>query len=342
MDTFSIKKPDDWHVHLRQGSMLATTLKHASEHFGRIMAMPNTKPPLVKVENVVDYSRQIAQYQHSVQVYYTLYLTDNTHPEDIEAAHSQGQILAVKWYPAGATTNSDYGVTNIEHCYSVLEKMEQLGMVLSVHGEVTDEAVDIFHREKIFIDKFLTPLRQRFPRLYIVLEHISTAYAAAYVSSANSDYLAATITAHHISIQRNHLLVGGIKPHLYCLPIVKKEADRLALLEAATSGKKCFFLGTDSAPHEQSTKESSCGCAGCYMGNFALSLYATAFDSIDKLEYLENFASVYGAQFYRLNPSETTIQLQKKEQLIPQSYSYERKQIVPFFAGKSLPWSVVS
>ena len=340
MTDIRIPMPDDWHVHLRDEQMLPLTLGHARRQFGRVLAMPNLVPPLTTMALIGDYQRKIARHL-GPSVLYSLYLTETTQIDDIEAASADDRVIAVKWYPAGATTNSASGVTDIEACLAILERMEETGLVLSIHGEVTDNQVDIFDREAVFIERLLEPLRHKFPRLRIVLEHISSAASVNYVASADSDCLAATITAHHLLIDRNDLLVGGIKPHLYCLPIVKTSADREALVGAATSGKPCFFLGTDSAPHGKNIKESSCGCAGCYTAGHALELYAWAFESVDQLERLENFASVYGCRYYGFEPSDKTIRLVREPVTVPLSYRCDTTDIIPLFAGEELPWRVV-
>lgn len=345
MKEIQIIRPDDWHVHLRGAAMLPYTLAHANSQFGRILAMPNLNPPITKIQDVNQYADSIAastETASQLQVYYTLYLTDNTSSAEVAAASADERVIAVKWYPAGATTNSDHGVTTIDKCLPLLELMQETGLVLSIHGEVTDSKVDIFDREAVFIDTILDPLRRRFPRLRMVLEHISSAVAADYVADANSDSLAATITPHHLLIDRNDLLVGGIKPHLYCLPIVKRSSDREALLQAATSGKACFFLGSDSAPHERKEKESACGCAGCYHGDYTLALYAMAFDSVNKIDQLENFASVYGCRYYGMQPSKEHVRLVRDNWSAPQSYRFSgQENIVPLFAGRTIHWQLI-
>ena len=342
MNEMQIIRPDDWHVHLRGADMLPYTLAHANSQFGRILAMPNLSPPITKVGDVDRYVSSIEASTASssqLRVYHSLYLTDVTSVTEVSVASSDERIIAVKWYPAGATTNSDRGVTDIDNCTEVLELMQETGLVLSIHGEVTDSKVDIFDREAVFIDTVLEPLRKKFPRLRIVLEHISSAAAANYVAGANSNYLAATITPHHLLIDRNDLLVGGIKPHLYCLPIVKKSSDREALIHAATSGNPCFFLGSDSAPHERKHKETSCGCAGCYHGDYALALYAMVFDSVNKLERLENFSSVYGCRYYGMQPSKEYVRLVRSDWSVPKSYRFaDGEDIIPIFAGSSIQW----
>uniref|UniRef100_UPI00286A9C96 dihydroorotase n=1 Tax=Chamaesiphon sp. OTE_20_metabat_361 TaxID=2964689 RepID=UPI00286A9C96 len=295
MQKLTITRPDDWHLHVRDGDALKAVLPHTVRQFARAIVMPNLKPPVRSVADAAAYRDRIVAVIPSGQQFeplMTLYLTDNTSPAEIVAAKEAPFIKAVKYYPAGATTNSDFGVTDIRKCDRVFEAMQQVDMPLLLHGEVTDGDIDVFDREQVFIEKHLIPLRSRFPKLRVVLEHITTSDAVQFVQSAHN--VAATITPQHLLFNRNNLFTGGIRPHFYCLPILKREQHRLALLAAATSGSPKFFLGTDSAPHTRDSKESSCGCAGCYSALHAMELYAEAFESVDALDRLEAFASFYG------------------------------------------------
>ena len=334
--------PDDWHIHLRDGDALATTVPHAARQFARAIVMPNLKPPVTNAAQAREYAQRImAHVPASVNFtpLMTLYLTDRTSAQDIQAAHEEGLVKAVKLYPAGATTNSDAGVTDLAHCGAALNKMQELGMPLLVHGEVTDADIDIFDREAVFIDRILIPLRARYPQLKIVMEHITTAQAAEYVATAE-DGIAATLTAHHLLYNRNHMLVGGIRPHYFCLPILKRETHRAALLKAATSGNPRFFLGTDSAPHAQPTKETACGCAGCYTASHALELYATAFAQAGALNQLEGFASLYGPAFYGLPVNAHKVRLNAAPCAVPASFDYlSNDALVPLNAGETLAWT---
>lgn len=339
--TLELIAPDDWHIHLRDDEALRLTVPHAARQFARAIVMPNTKPPTTHAEQARAYAERIlAHVPEGVrfQPLMTLYLTDNTTAQDIIDAVAQGWVKAVKLYPAGATTNSDAGVTDLAQCDGALMQMQKLGLPLLVHGEVTDARVDIFDREAVFIDRVLIPLRAKYPELKIVMEHITTEQAAQYVGSADV-YTAATITAHHLLYNRNDMLVGGIRPHYYCLPILKREQHRQALLQAATSGSPRFFLGTDSAPHAQPTKEHACGCAGCYTAYHAMELYATAFDQAGALGQLEGFASVYGPQFYGLKPNRHRVRLVRQAMCMPESFAYVDGQVLrPLNAGEWLNW----
>ncbi|TOM80837.1 dihydroorotase [Vibrio parahaemolyticus] len=341
MTTLTITRPDDWHVHLRDGEVLKDTVRDISRYNGRALIMPNTVPPVTNTEMALAYRDRILKEQHGEQFepLMALYLTDNTTPEEIRAAKATGKIVAAKLYPAGATTNSDSGVTDAKNIYHVLEAMEKVGMLLLVHGEVTHHHVDIFDREKEFLDTVLAPIVNDFPNLKIVLEHITTADAAQFVNNA-SDNVAATITAHHLLFNRNHMLVGGIKPHFYCLPILKRNTHQQALIEAATSGSKKFFLGTDSAPHAKGAKESACGCAGSYTAHAALELYAEVFEKEGKLENLEAFASFNGPDFYGIARNADTVTLEKSAWDVPESMPFGNDIVVPIRANEQIEWKV--
>lgn len=344
MQTLTFTRPDDWHLHLRDGAALDTVLSHTARQFARAIVMPNLKPPVTTVALAAAYRDRILAALPaglSFEPLMTLYLTDNTAPEEITKAVESGFVKAVKLYPAGATTNSDAGLTAIEKAYPALAEMERLGLPLLVHGEVTDPAIDLFDREKVFIDTVLAPLLARFPALRVVMEHITTADAACFVASAGEN-LAATITAHHLLYNRNAIFQGGVRPHWYCLPVLKRETHRQALVEAATSGSPRFFLGTDSAPHTRNAKEAACGCAGCYTAYAALELYAEAFENAGALDKLEAFASFNGPDFYRLPRNPDTVTLQKVEWTVPQDYPYlESDTLVPLRAGEKLRWQQV-
>ncbi|WP_066801690.1 dihydroorotase [Moraxella oblonga] len=345
-----ITAPDDWHIHLRDNEALATTVPHAAMSFHRVICMPNLVPPIKTTLEAIAYRERIltalAQAdidEHKKATFdprMVLYLTDHTSADEIASAKASGVVQAVKLYPAGATTNSADGVTNILGRGAVFEAMQKHGIPLLVHGEVTHSDVDIFDREKRFLDEILSVIIKNFPNLKIVMEHITTADAADFCL-AQGQHIGATITPQHLLFNRNHLLVGGVKPHFYCLPILKRATHQKRLLEVATSGNPKFFLGTDSAPHATHTKENACGCAGCYSAPHALALYATAFESVDALDKLENFASRFGALFYGLPVNQNTITLIKKEQLIPDNYPYlDGKHLTPLMAGQTLAWSV--
>ncbi len=344
MQRLEITRPDDWHVHLRDDEVLTDTVADMARYFGRAIVMPNLVPPVVNTRQAEAYRQRIlaAMPKHrQFDPLMTLYLTDQTTAEQIRSAHGSGLVYAVKLYPAGATTNSASGVTNLETTYPALEAMQTLGMPLLVHGEVTDADIDIFDREKLFIDRHLVNLHQRFPRLKIVLEHITTRDAVDFVRSADKQ-VAATITPHHLLYNRSDMLVGGIKPHLYCLPILKRNSHQLALLEAATSGCEKFFLGTDSAPHAQSAKEAACGCAGCYSATTAIELYAEAFEMMNALDKLEAFASFHGPDFYGLERNKDRIVLEKQPWTQKNSLAFGAHRIVPLRAGETIHWKVTA
>ena len=335
-----IIQPDDMHVHLRDGDALGTVVPHTAHQFARAMVMPNLKPPVTSADMAAAYQARImAATPEGVDFtpLMTLYLTDRTSPEEVETAFKAG-VKGFKLYPAGATTNSDAGVTSLGRCSAALEMMEALGLPLLVHGEVTDADIDIFDREAVFIDRILIPLRARYPKLKVVLEHITTRHAAEYVASSE-DGIASTITAHHLLYNRNAMLVGGIRPHYFCLPILKRESHREALIAAAASGNPRFFLGTDSAPHAQHTKENACGCAGCYTALHAMELYATAFEQVGALDKLEGFSSVFGAQFYGLPLNARKVRLLKEEWILPDALSFvDGQSLVPLNAGETMGW----
>ncbi len=338
--TLTITRPDDWHLHVRDGDALASVLPDTARQFARAIIMPNLKPPVRTTLEAGWYRDRILAAlpaNTAFEPLMTLYLTDNMEPDEIKRAKASGFVHAVKYYPAGATTNSDSGVTDIRKCDAVFEAMQDAGLPLLLHGEVTDSETDIFDREKIFIERHLIPLTRRFPTLRIVFEHITTASAVKFVLAAN-DNVAATITAHHLLFNRNEIFKGGIRPHYYCLPVLKREQDRLALLKAATSGNKKFFLGTDSAPHAKNTKEASCGCAGCYTALHAMELYASAFESVSALDKLEGFASFFGADFYGLPRNTGTITLEKSSWQVPDELPFSGSAIVPLRAGEMLDW----
>jgi dihydroorotase len=334
--TLTIRKPDDWHVHLRDGEMLQRVASYTARQFARAIIMPNLVPPITSVEAARDYRKRILEATPpGFTPLMTCYLTDRADPDEIARGHSEGVWVAAKLYPAGATTNSDSGVTDIRNIYPVLARMEKIGMVLCVHGEVTDPDVDVFDREALFIDRVLTRLVSDFPELRIVLEHISTSDAVDFVSSGR---VAATITPHHLLINRNALFAGGLRPHAYCLPVAKREEHRLAVRRAAVSGKPNIFLGTDSAPHARDAKESACGCAGIFNAPFALESYATVFEEEDALDKLEAFASLNGARFYGLPVNEDLVMLERTETEVPA----EIEGIVPFHASETLRWRLLA
>jgi dihydroorotase len=344
MQQLSLRRPDDWHIHLRDGDYLARTVQDAERQFQRAIIMPNLVPPVRNAEQASAYRQRILQNSAQGSTFeplMTLYLTDNTTADDIYQAHQTGFIKAVKLYPAGATTNSDSGVTDIGKLASVFAAMQEVGMLLLVHGEVTDAAIDIFDREAVFIENILKPLIAQFPQLKVVLEHITTQDAVEFVKNAGSN-VAATITAHHLLYNRNDMLVGGIKPHYYCLPILKRNTHQQALIAAATSGHPRFFLGTDSAPHAINKKEHACGCAGCYTSFAAIELYAEAFEQAGALDKLENFASVFGPEFYGLAPNEARITLVKQAWTVPEQLDFGPDLIKPLRAGENLSWRILS
>lgn len=338
----TLTRPDDWHIHLRDGDQLTHTVKDASRYMGRAIIMPNLVPPATCTDTALAYRQRImdAAPKAHFEPLMVLYLTDNTSVEEIKKAKASGKIVAAKLYPAGATTNSASGVTSIKHIYPVLEAMQEVGMLLLVHGEVTDSSIDIFDREKTFIDTILRSVVADFPRLKIVLEHITTKDAVEFVSQAPAN-VGATITAHHLLYNRNHMLAGGIRPHYYCLPILKRNTHQQALIAAATSGNPKFFLGTDSAPHHKDKKEAACGCAGAYTAHAALELYAYAFEQANALDKLEGFASHFGADFYGLARNSDTVTLQKSPWQVPASYPLGSDKVVPIFAEQTLDWRVI-
>ncbi len=338
----TITKPDDWHLHLRDGDAMKAVLPDTARRFARAIVMPNLRPAVTTTAAAGAYRDRILAALPAGSNFLplmTLYLTDNTGPQEIRAAKSGGFVHAVKYYPAGATTNSDAGVTDIRKCFNTFEIMAEVGMPLLIHGETTDANVDVFDREKVFIDRTLTALVQRFPRLKIVVEHITTADAVKFVLSA-PDTVAATITAHHLLLNRNDLFRGGIRPHHYCLPVLKREEHRQALVKAATSGNPKFFLGTDSAPHARHTKETDCGCAGIYTAHGGIELYAEAFDAAGALDKLENFAACFGADFYGLPRNREHITLKKKAWVVPAELRYGADTLVPLRSGASIAWQV--
>lgn len=342
MDSISLIRPDDWHIHLRDGAALRNTVDTASLNMGRAIIMPNLVPPVMNAQQAEAYRQRILEELPAGRQFeplMVLYLTDNTSAEDIREAAANPNIHACKLYPAGATTNSDSGVTSLENIHDAIQAMSDVGMPLLVHGEETDHDIDVFDREKAFIDDKLIPLTKRFPDLKVVMEHITTKDAVEFVMSA-SDNVAATITVQHLMYNRNHMLVGGIKPHYYCLPILKRNIHQVALREAAISGNKKFFLGTDSAPHPKDKKEAACGCAGCYTAYAAIELYAEVFDELDALDKLEGFASFYGPDFYNLPRNTDSIVLEKSPWTVPDTLPLGDDVIVPLKAGETLNWKV--
>ncbi|BDB23100.1 dihydroorotase [Cupriavidus sp. TA19] len=336
----TITRPDDWHLHLRDGAALAAVLPDTARQFARAIIMPNLKPPVTTVAQAQAYrARILAALPAGMQFepLMTLYLTDNTSAEEIVAAKASGFVHGVKLYPAGATTNSDAGVTDIRRCYAALEAMQREGLPLLVHGEVTDPAIDIFDREAVFIEQVMTPLRRDMPELKVVFEHITTKDAAQYVLEASGP-VGATITAHHLLYNRNAIFTGGIRPHYYCLPVLKRETHREALVAAATSGNPRFFLGTDSAPHARGLKEHACGCAGCYTALHAMELYAEAFDAAGALDKLEAFASFNGPAFYGLARNAGTLTLEREDWQLPAELPYGDTTLVPLRGGETLRW----
>ncbi len=335
----TITRPDDWHLHVRDGEALKTVVPHTAAQFARAIIMPNLRPPVTTAAQAVAYRQRIlAAVPRGVQFdpLMTLYLTDNLPPDEIRRAREAG-VVALKLYPAGATTNSDAGVTDMRKTYPTLEAMQREGLPLLVHGEVTSPEIDLFDREAAFIDTQLIPLRRDFPELKIVFEHITTREAAQYVRDSDR-FVGATITAHHLLYNRNAIFVGGIRPHYYCLPVLKRELHRVALVEAATSGSSKFFLGTDSAPHPAHLKEHASGCAGCYTAHAAMELYAEAFDQAGALDKLEGFASFHGADFYGLPRNSGSITLRRESWTPPESYPFGEAQLKPLRSGEALPW----
>jgi dihydroorotase len=340
----TLARPDDWHLHLRDGPAMAAVLAATAAVFGRAIVMPNLRPPVTTTNAARAYRQRIVDALPAGSRFVplmTLYLTDNTSAAEIASAKSSGLIHAIKYYPAGATTNSDSGVTSLARVYPALAAMEKEGVVLSLHGEVTDGDIDIFDRERVFIERLLSAIVRDFPALKIVLEHVTTAEAAAFVAAAPSN-IAATITPQHLLYSRNALFAGGVRPHLYCLPILKRERHREALLAAVTGGSPKFFLGTDSAPHAMHTKENACGCAGCYSAPAALGLYAEAFESVHALDRLEGFASHFGADFYGLPRHGDKVTLKREPWVVPAEYPFGEHRVVPLRAGEQVAWRVDS
>ena len=339
--TLTITRPDDWHLHVRDGAALASVVPHTAAQFGRAIIMPNLRPPVTTAAQALSYKERILQAVPAGVAFeplMTLYLTDNTPPDEIARAADAG-VVALKLYPAGATTNSDAGVTDIRKTYAALEAMQRAGLTLLVHGEVTDADIDLFDREAVFIDRVMVPLRKDFPELKVVFEHITTREAAQYVASADA-HTAATITAHHLLYNRNAIFLGGIRPHYYCLPVLKRETHRQALVQAATSGSPKFFLGTDSAPHPAQLKEHATGCAGCYTALSAMELYAEAFDAAGALDKLEGFASFFGADFYGVRRNSGRIQLRKEEWTLPEEVAFGEAVVKPLRGGEVLAWKL--
>lgn len=342
MQQITLSQPDDWHLHLREGLMLKAVVTHSARRFSRAVIMPNLKPPVTTVAMAMEYRRNILSalpQTLSFQPYMALYLTETTPIEEVKRAAETAEIIGFKLYPAGATTHSESGVSRMRNIYPVLEAMEQFDVPLLVHGEVTDPNVDIFDRERVFMEKHLLPVIEQFPALRVVVEHATTREAVQLVEDY-PDRLAATITVHHLLYNRNALFIGGIRPHYYCLPILKREVHRQALLAAATSGNPRFFLGTDSAPHSRSSKESVRGCAGCFTAPAALELYAEIFDRENRIDKLEQFASFNGADFYRLPRNQGTVTLKKSEWKMPADYSVGNEVLVPLRAGHKIVWAL--
>ena len=338
----TLTRPDDWHLHVRDGAALATVVPHTAAEFARAIIMPNLKPPVTTAAQALAYKQRILAAVPAGQHFeplMTLYLTDNLPPEEIARAKAAG-VVACKLYPAGATTNSDAGVTDVRKIYPTLEAMQRHGLLLLVHGEVTSAEVDLFDREAVFIDTQLIPLRRDFPELKIVMEHITTQEAADHVATSDR-FTAATITAHHLLYNRNAIFTGGVRPHYYCLPVLKREKHRQALLRAATSGSPKFFLGTDSAPHPAHLKEHASGCAGCYTAHAAMPMYAEAFEQAGALDQLEGFASFHGPDFYGLPRNQGTLTLRRESWTPPASFPFGEGELKPLRAGEALPWRVV-
>ena len=344
MKQIQITRPDDWHLHLREGKTMSSVVGMTAQQMGRAIIMPNLSIPVRTVKQALKYRAEImgsVQSHFNFSPLMTLYLTDNTTKQNIIDASNEKHVYASKLYPAGTTTNSENGVTSLKNVYPIIEQMQEEGLPLLIHGEVTEPEVDIFDREKVFIETALDPLVKNFPELKIVLEHITTKEAVDFVSQSKEN-VAATITAHHLLANRNNMFVGGIKPHYYCLPVLKRRVPHQeALIKAATSGSPKFFLGTDSAPHDKAQKESSCGCAGIFSANAAIELYAEAFDRAGKIDKLEGFASYFGADFYGLARNMDLIMLEKNSWTVPISYNFSGLKVVPFFAGEQLSWRVL-
>ena len=345
MTQLKLVRPDDWHLHLRQGEVMRSVVGMTAKQMGRAIVVPNLSPPVRNAQEALRYRKEIVcslPKGTSFNPLMTLYLTDKTTKQNIIEAGNNEHVYAVKLYPAGATTNSESGVTSVLGVYPVIEQMQKEGVPLLVHGEVTHADIDVFDREKVFIETVLAPLLKNFPELKVVLEHITTKEAVDFVFGS-SDNVAATITAHHLLANRNHMLVGGIKPHYYCLPVLKRKSPHQeALIAAATSGSAKFFLGTDSAPHDKYQKESACGCAGVFSAHAAIELYAEVFDRANKIEMLEGFASHHGPDFYGLKRNTESIMLEKNSWVVPESYKLANSEIVPFFGGRSLSWRLLT
>jgi len=339
----TLKQPDDWHLHLRDDEAMTSVLAHSARRFARAIVMPNLKPPVTSTDLARAYRERILDALPTDMAFdplMTLYMTDRLSRDEVSRAKQSGIVKGIKLYPAGATTNSDAGVTDIQKLYPVLDAMQREGLPLLIHAEVTEPAVDIFDRERVFIDRHLSPLSKAFPELPMVFEHVTTKDAVDFVKSSGGR-IAASITVQHLMYNRNTMLAGGIRPHYYCLPILKRESHRLALIAAATSGDPRFFLGTDSAPHPQGAKECACGCAGCYTAHAAIELYAEIFEQADALDKLEGFASLYGADFYGLPRNNGTITLKKNPWQVPETYPFGGQQVVPLAAGQWLQWQLI-
>jgi dihydroorotase len=339
----TLTRPDDWHLHLRDATAMASVIGHSARRFARAIVMPNLKPPVSNTQLARAYRERILRAlpeSLSFEPLMTLYMTDNLSPDEVHKAKASGFVKAIKLYPAGATTNSDSGVTDLKRCYPTIEAMQTAGLPLLVHAEVTSSEIDIFDREKVFIERHLESLVREFPELRLVFEHVTTREAVDFVTSA-SHHIAATITAHHLLYNRNAMLAGGIRPHYYCLPVLKRETHQQALIEAATSGNPKFFLGTDSAPHPLRSKECGCGCAGCYTAHAAIELYAEAFERADALDKLEGFASFHGADFYRLPRNQGTITLTKQAWEVPDHYGFGDDKLIPLRASEKIFWRLI-
>ncbi len=344
MESITLNRPDDWHLHLRDGPILRSVVQHTARQFARAVIMPNLNPPITTVKSALAYRKRILdalETPSSFEPLMTLYLTDSTSKEEIERASKCPHIIGCKLYPAGVTTHSDAGVTNLDKIQSILESMEHFDVPLLVHGEVTDQNIDIFDREQVFIDRHLSTIVDNFDQLRIVLEHVTTREAVQFVKQARVG-VAATITPQHLLFNRNAILAGGLKPHNYCLPVLKRERHRIALINAATSGNTKFFLGTDSAPHARTLKESDCGCAGCYSAYAAIELYTEIFDNAGSLDRLNAFASIFGASFYKLPTNTGTIKLEKKDWVVPKHYPLADQSVVPLKAGDTLSWKILA
>jgi dihydroorotase len=340
----TLTQPDDWHLHLRDNEALKRTVSDTARYFSRAIVMPNLRPPITTTALAIEYRDRILDAcptGNNFMPLMTLYLTDNTSADEVQRAYDSGIVHAFKLYPAGATTNSDAGVTDLKLCKQALTAMQRLQLPLLVHGEVTSPEIDIFDREKVFIEQVMRPLLQEYPTLKVIFEHITTADAVDFVLESDAR-IAATITPHHLLLNRNDLLVGGVHPHHYCLPVLKRNTHQQALIKAATSGNSKFFLGTDSAPHAQNLKENACGCAGIYSSHAALELYAEAFEAANALDKLEDFASHFGADFYQLPRNTATITLQKESWLVPKNYPFGDQPLVPMRAGEMIKWKVIS